>query len=94
MDSSGPGVEDSDYTLFTCHTFFVFFSGDEVGEALVGLFLIYVFFPPLALLIAINLFGWWCPLNAFTLGLVGATFYFLYWGRGFLHPLASLFCTR
>jgi hypothetical protein len=28
------------------------------------------------------------------LGLVGATFSFLYWGRGFLLPLASSSCTR
>jgi hypothetical protein len=34
LGSSGPGVEDSDYGLSTCHTFFAFFSGDEVGEAL------------------------------------------------------------
>jgi hypothetical protein len=29
-----------------------------------------------------------------TLGLVGAAFSFLCWGRGFLHPLASSSCTR
>jgi hypothetical protein len=44
LDSSGPGVEDTDNTLFTCHTFFVFFGGDEVGEALAGVFLVSV--PP------------------------------------------------
>jgi hypothetical protein len=39
-------VEDSDNALFTCQIFFVFFDGVEVGEALVGVFLIFVFFPP------------------------------------------------
>jgi hypothetical protein len=33
-----------------------------------------VFFSPLASLIAFDFLGWWHPLNAFTLGLVGATF--------------------
>jgi hypothetical protein len=41
-------VEDSDDAFFTRHTFFVFFGGDEVGEALAGVFLIFVFFSPLA----------------------------------------------
>jgi hypothetical protein len=41
-------VEGSDNALFTRHTF-VFFGGDEVGEAFAGVFLISVFFPPLAL---------------------------------------------
>jgi hypothetical protein len=36
LGSSGPRVEDSDDALFTRHTFFVFSSGDEVGEALAG----------------------------------------------------------
>jgi hypothetical protein len=36
LGSSSPGVEDSGDALFTCHTFFVFFGGDEVGEALAG----------------------------------------------------------
>jgi hypothetical protein len=71
-------VEDSDDALFTRNTFFVLFGGDEVGEALAGVFLIFVFFSPLALLIGFNLLGWWCLLNAFTLDLVGATFSFLY----------------
>jgi hypothetical protein len=66
-------VEDSDDALFTRHTFFVLFSGDEVGEALAGVYLIPVFFPPLALLIDFDFLGWWRPLNYFTLGLVGAT---------------------
>jgi hypothetical protein len=39
-------VEDSDDALFTRHTFLVFFGGDEVGEALVGVFLISILFPP------------------------------------------------
>jgi hypothetical protein len=39
-------VEDSDDALFTRHTFLVFFGGDEVVEALAGLFMISVFFPP------------------------------------------------
>jgi hypothetical protein len=39
-------VEESDNALFTRHTFFVFFSGDEVGEALAGVFLASVLFPP------------------------------------------------
>jgi hypothetical protein len=108
MGSSGPGVEDSDDALFTRHTFFVFFGGDEVGEALAGMFLISVFFSPLSLLIAFDFMGWWCLLNALscsqcflivvmrlsTLGLVGATFSFLYCVRGFLHPLASSSFTR
>jgi hypothetical protein len=49
LDLSGPGVQDSDDALFTCHTFFVFFGGAEVGEALVGVFLFFVFFSPLSL---------------------------------------------
>jgi hypothetical protein len=36
-------------------------------------FLISVFFSPLALLIAFAFLGWWRSLNAFALGLVGAT---------------------
>jgi hypothetical protein len=52
-------VEDSDVALFTRHTFFVFFGGDEVGKALAGVFLIFVFFSPLALLI--GFLGWWRP---------------------------------
>jgi hypothetical protein len=39
-------VENSDDALFTRHTFSIFFGGDEVGEALSGVFLIYVFFSP------------------------------------------------
>jgi hypothetical protein len=39
-------VEDSDDALLTRQTFFVFFGGDEVDEALAGVFLISVFFPP------------------------------------------------
>jgi hypothetical protein len=46
LGSFGPGVEDSDDTLFTRHTLFVFFGGDEVGEALTGVLLISVIFPP------------------------------------------------
>jgi hypothetical protein len=44
---SGPGVEDLENAFFTRYTFFVFFGGDEVGEALAGVFLISVFFSPL-----------------------------------------------
>jgi hypothetical protein len=66
-------VEDSDDALFTRHTFFVFFGGDEISEALAGLFLISVFLSPFGLLIGFDFLGSWCPLNAFTLGLVGAT---------------------
>jgi hypothetical protein len=51
-------VEDSDDAPFTHHTFFVFFGDDEVGEALAGVFLISVFFSPLALLIAFAFLGW------------------------------------
>jgi hypothetical protein len=39
-------VEDSDDALFTRHTSFAFFGGDEVGKALAGVFLISVLFPP------------------------------------------------
>jgi hypothetical protein len=39
-------VEGSGDALITRHTFFVFFGGDEVGEALAGVSLISVFFPP------------------------------------------------
>jgi hypothetical protein len=39
-------VEDLGDALFTGHTFLVFFGGDEVGQALAGLFMISVFFPP------------------------------------------------
>jgi hypothetical protein len=46
LGSSGPGVEDSDDAPFTRHSFFVFFGGDEDSEALAGVFLISVFFPP------------------------------------------------
>jgi hypothetical protein len=46
LGSPGPGVEDSDDALFTHHTFFVFFGGDEVGEVWARVFLISVFFPP------------------------------------------------
>jgi hypothetical protein len=51
-------VEDSDNAFFTRHTLFVFFGGDEVGEAFAGLFLVSVFFSPLALLIVFAFFGW------------------------------------
>jgi hypothetical protein len=64
LGSSGLGVQDSDDTLVTHHTFFVFFGGDEVGEALAGVFFISVFFSPLALLIGFDFLGWWHPLNA------------------------------
>jgi hypothetical protein len=87
-------VEDSDNALFTRHTFFIFFGGDEVSEALAGVFLIFVFFSPLALLIGFDFLGWWRLLNALSLGLVGATSSFLCWGCGFFHPLASSSCTR
>jgi hypothetical protein len=50
LGSFDPGVEDSDDALFARHTFFVFFGGDEVSEALAGVFLISIFFSPLALL--------------------------------------------
>jgi hypothetical protein len=86
-------VENSDDAFFTRHTFFVFFGGDEVGEALVGVFLISVFLSPLALLIGLDFLGWWRPLNDFTLGLVGATSFLLCWGRDPLHLLASSSCT-
>jgi hypothetical protein len=66
-------VEDSDDTPFICHTFFVFFGGDEVGEALAGVFLISIFLSPLALLFGFDFLGRWRPLNDFTLDLVGAT---------------------
>jgi hypothetical protein len=94
LGSSGPVLEDSDDALFTRHTFFVFFGGGEVGEGLAGVFLISIFFSPLALLIGFDFLGWWRPLNDFTLGLVGPTFSFLCSGRGFFHPLTSSFCTR
>jgi hypothetical protein len=83
-------VEDLDNALFTHHTFFVFFDGDKVGEALVGVFLISVFFSPLALLVSFAFMGWWRLLDALSFGLVGSSFSFLYWGRGFLHPPSSL----
>jgi hypothetical protein len=78
-------VEDPDDAPFTCHTLFVLFGGDEVIEALVGVFLVSIFFSPLALLIAFGFPGWWRPFDASTLGLVEATFSFLYWGWGFFH---------
>jgi hypothetical protein len=87
-------VEDSDDALFTRHTFFVFFGGDEVGEALEWVFLISIIISPLALLIGFNFLGWWCRFNDFTFGLVGAAFSFLCWGRGSFHPLASSSCTK
>jgi hypothetical protein len=76
LGSSSPGVEDSDDALFARHTFFVFFGGDEVGEALAVVFLISVF-SPLALLIGFEFLGWWRPLIDLSLGLVGATSPFL-----------------
>jgi hypothetical protein len=66
LDSSGSGVEDSDDALFTRHTFFVFFGGDEVSEALAGMFLVSVF-STFALFVSFDLLGWWHPLNAFIL---------------------------
>jgi hypothetical protein len=39
-------VEGSYDALFTLHTFFVFFGGDEVGEAFAGVFVISIFFCP------------------------------------------------
>jgi hypothetical protein len=45
LGSSGPKVEDSNDALFTHHTFFVFFGGDEVSEPLAGVFLICLLFP-------------------------------------------------
>jgi hypothetical protein len=101
-------VEDLDDALFTHQTFFVFFGGDEVGEALAGVFLISVFISPFSLLIGLDLSGWRRPLDSLsysqcflivvtrlsTLSFVRATFSFLCWGRGFLHPLASSSCSR
>jgi hypothetical protein len=66
LGSSGLGVEDLDDALFNRHTFFVFIGGDEVGEALAGVFLISVFLSPLALLFAFDFLGWWHPLRAFS----------------------------
>jgi hypothetical protein len=66
-------VEDSDDAPFNRHTFFVLFSGDEVGEALAGVFLFSIFFSPLALLIGFDFLGWWRTLNDLSLALVGAT---------------------
>jgi hypothetical protein len=65
-------VEDSVNVLFTRHIFFVFFGGDEVGGALAGCsdFCLLI---PLALLISFHFLGWWRPLDALSLGLVGAT---------------------
>jgi hypothetical protein len=108
LGSSGPGVEDSNDALFTRQTLFVFFGGDEVDEAFAGVFLVSIFFPPLALLIGFDFLGWWHPLNALscsqcflviimrlsTLGLVDATSSFLCWGHVSLHLLASSSCTR
>jgi hypothetical protein len=56
-------VDDSDNDPFTHHTLFVFFGGIEVGEALAGVSLVSIFFPPLALLIAFGFFVWWRPLD-------------------------------
>jgi hypothetical protein len=50
-------VQDSDNAIFTRHTFFVLFGGDEVGEALAGVFLFYIFFAPLALSIGFAFLG-------------------------------------
>jgi hypothetical protein len=46
LDLSSSEVKDSDDTLFTHLTFYVFFGGAEVSEALAGVFLISVFFFP------------------------------------------------
>jgi hypothetical protein len=54
LGSSDPAVEDSGDALFTHYNFFVLFGGDEVGEALVGVFAISVFLSPLYLLIAFD----------------------------------------
>jgi hypothetical protein len=50
-------VEDSGDAFFTHHTFFVFFGGDEVGGALEGVFMIFVFLSLLALLISFDFLG-------------------------------------
>jgi hypothetical protein len=92
-------VEDLDGALFTRHTFFVFFGGDEVGGALAGVFLISVFFSLVALLIGFEFLGWWRPLNAFTL--VGATSSCCSWLDAYVlldglpHPMdMALTCSR
>jgi hypothetical protein len=90
LDSSGIGVENSDDAFFTRHTFFVFFSGDEVGEALVGVFVVSVFFPPLALLTSFTFLGWWRALNAFTLVLVGATLFPAHSWKFFYRPFVPV----
>jgi hypothetical protein len=55
--------------LWRCslHTFFVFFGGDEVGEALAGVFLISVFFFPLSLVDWLRLLGLVVPVECFVL---------------------------
>jgi hypothetical protein len=50
-------VEDSNDAPFTRHTLLIFFGGVEVGEALAVVFLVSVFFFPLALLVSFSLFG-------------------------------------
>jgi hypothetical protein len=63
--------------------------------------LIFVLFSPFALLIAFAFLGWWRPLNAFSLGLVGATSSSCTWLDAYipldgLHHLVdmALTCTR
>jgi hypothetical protein len=82
-------VEDLDDAFFTRHTFFVPFGGDEVGEALAGVFLISVFFSPLPLSTDFDFFSWLHPLNAFALALVGATLSSYTWLDAYI-PLDGL----
>jgi hypothetical protein len=57
LDSSRLRAKDLDDAPFTHHTLFVFFGGAEVDEALARVFLLFVFFSPLALLIGFSFFG-------------------------------------
>jgi hypothetical protein len=75
-------VEDSDDALFTCHTFFVFFGGDEVGEALAGVFSISVCFP-LGLVDWLRLLGLVVLVECFLLGFGWGHLIFLHKVRKF-----------
>jgi hypothetical protein len=68
LDSSCPGVEDSDDAPFTHHALLVYFGGAEVDVALAGVFSVSVFFPP-CLVDCLRLLWSVAPFDCFHLGI-------------------------